>query len=181
MFEFGDSVLTQIIAILVICVPLSYWFVGFCCTLQARPSQLWIPPKTLSGPLLMICNDKHATNSATLLLSCLVNEGKHLSTIGSGWWTYSLWITENLNRILNNNFCFAPQNIQSTNWQTMRFKPPPPNSSIGWRVEFRPTEVIHWHNVLEPTCKSCPSLYVAQLQMLSVLVALSELIQYLHP
>lgn len=22
----------------------------------------------------------------------------------------------------------------------MRFKPPPPNSRIGWRVEFRPTE-----------------------------------------
>lgn len=23
----------------------------------------------------------------------------------------------------------------------MRFKPPPPNSSIGWRVEFRPCEI----------------------------------------
>ena len=34
-----------------------------------------------------------------------------------------------------------PQNIQSTNWQTLRFKPPPPGSSIGWRVEFRPMEV----------------------------------------
>lgn len=33
------------------------------------------------------------------------------------------------------------QNLQSTNWQTMRFKPPPPNSPIGWRVEFRPCEV----------------------------------------
>lgn len=32
------------------------------------------------------------------------------------------------------------ENIQSTNWQTMRFKPPPPNSQIGWRVEFRPCE-----------------------------------------
>ncbi|XP_045529683.1 glutamate--cysteine ligase catalytic subunit isoform X1 [Pieris brassicae] len=32
------------------------------------------------------------------------------------------------------------ENIQSTNWQTMRFKPPPPNSRIGWRVEFRPCE-----------------------------------------
>ncbi|XP_059154932.1 glutamate--cysteine ligase catalytic subunit-like [Physella acuta] len=32
------------------------------------------------------------------------------------------------------------ENIQSTNWQTMRFKPPPPNSNIGWRVEFRPME-----------------------------------------
>ncbi|XP_077989695.1 glutamate--cysteine ligase catalytic subunit-like [Glandiceps talaboti] len=33
------------------------------------------------------------------------------------------------------------ENIQSTNWQTMRFKPPPANSTIGWRVEFRPAEV----------------------------------------
>ncbi|KAL4073905.1 glutamate-cysteine ligase-domain-containing protein [Scleroderma citrinum] len=33
------------------------------------------------------------------------------------------------------------ENIQSTNWQTVRFKPPPPNSSIGWRVEFRSLEV----------------------------------------
>ncbi|XP_013104794.1 glutamate--cysteine ligase [Stomoxys calcitrans] len=33
------------------------------------------------------------------------------------------------------------ENIQSTNWQTMRFKPPPPNSPIGWRIEFRPCDV----------------------------------------
>lgn len=33
------------------------------------------------------------------------------------------------------------ENIQSTNWQNMRFKPPPPDSLIGWRVEFRPMEV----------------------------------------
>ncbi|KAJ3079501.1 hypothetical protein HK100_010402, partial [Physocladia obscura] len=33
------------------------------------------------------------------------------------------------------------ENIQSTNWQTMRFKPPPPNSPIGWRVEFRSMEI----------------------------------------
>lgn len=33
------------------------------------------------------------------------------------------------------------ENIQSTNWQTLRFKPPPPNSHIGWRVEFRSMEV----------------------------------------
>ena len=31
--------------------------------------------------------------------------------------------------------CF--ENIQSTNWQSMRFKPPPYYSPIGWRVEFR--------------------------------------------
>jgi glutamate--cysteine ligase catalytic subunit len=38
------------------------------------------------------------------------------------------------------------ENIQSTNWQTMRFKPPPLKSidsenQIGWRVEFRPMEL----------------------------------------
>uniref|UniRef100_A0A1X7UMB8 Glutamate--cysteine ligase n=1 Tax=Amphimedon queenslandica TaxID=400682 RepID=A0A1X7UMB8_AMPQE len=33
------------------------------------------------------------------------------------------------------------ENIQSTNWQSMRFKPPPPNSPIGWRVEFRPMDL----------------------------------------
>ncbi|KAK7692337.1 hypothetical protein QCA50_003962 [Cerrena zonata] len=33
------------------------------------------------------------------------------------------------------------ENLQSTNWQTVRFKPPPINSPIGWRVEFRPMEV----------------------------------------
>ena len=33
------------------------------------------------------------------------------------------------------------ENIQSTNWQTMRWKPPPANSEMGWRVEFRPIEV----------------------------------------
>ncbi|KAF5269270.1 hypothetical protein FQR65_LT02571 [Abscondita terminalis] len=33
------------------------------------------------------------------------------------------------------------ENIQSTNWQTLRFKPPPLNSTIGWRVEFRPCEI----------------------------------------
>jgi glutamate--cysteine ligase catalytic subunit len=33
------------------------------------------------------------------------------------------------------------ENIQSTNWQTVRFKPPPFDSDIGWRVEFRVMEV----------------------------------------
>jgi glutamate--cysteine ligase catalytic subunit len=33
------------------------------------------------------------------------------------------------------------ENLQSTNWQTLRFKPPPPKSPIGWRVEFRSMEV----------------------------------------
>ena len=32
------------------------------------------------------------------------------------------------------------ENIQSTNWQTMRFKPPS-DPSVGWRIEFRPMEV----------------------------------------
>jgi glutamate--cysteine ligase catalytic subunit len=37
------------------------------------------------------------------------------------------------------------ENIQSTNWQSVRWKPPPPTmdgkDGIGWRVEFRSTEV----------------------------------------
>ena len=36
------------------------------------------------------------------------------------------------------------ENIQSTNWQSVRWKPPPPaedGEGIGWRVEFRSTEV----------------------------------------
>jgi glutamate--cysteine ligase catalytic subunit len=33
------------------------------------------------------------------------------------------------------------ENIQSMNWQSMRFKPPPLGSKIGWRVEFRPIEL----------------------------------------
>ncbi|TPX70410.1 glutamate---cysteine ligase [Spizellomyces sp. 'palustris'] len=34
------------------------------------------------------------------------------------------------------------ENIQSTNWQTMRFKPPSPTTpNIGWRVEFRSMEI----------------------------------------
>ncbi|KAK4537587.1 hypothetical protein CDCA_CDCA13G3612 [Cyanidium caldarium] len=36
------------------------------------------------------------------------------------------------------------ENIQSTNWNTVRFKPPPsanPRGSAGWRTEFRPMEV----------------------------------------
>lgn len=33
------------------------------------------------------------------------------------------------------------ENIQSTNWNTVRFKLPPPGTDIGWRTEFRPMEV----------------------------------------
>lgn len=34
------------------------------------------------------------------------------------------------------------ENIQSTNWNTVRFKPPPVNQEeINWRVEFRPMEL----------------------------------------
>lgn len=33
------------------------------------------------------------------------------------------------------------ENLQSTNWQHLRFKPPPADSDIGWRVEFRPMEI----------------------------------------
>ncbi len=34
------------------------------------------------------------------------------------------------------------ENLQSTNWNSLRFKPPPGvNSDIGWRVEFRPMDI----------------------------------------
>lgn len=33
------------------------------------------------------------------------------------------------------------ENIQSTNWNTVRFKLPPPDTDIGWRTEFRSMEV----------------------------------------
>ena len=33
------------------------------------------------------------------------------------------------------------ENIQSTNWQTVRWKPPPLDTEMGWRVEFRPMEM----------------------------------------
>lgn len=33
------------------------------------------------------------------------------------------------------------ENLQSTNWQHMRFKPPPPGAPMGWRVEFRAMEI----------------------------------------
>jgi glutamate--cysteine ligase catalytic subunit len=33
------------------------------------------------------------------------------------------------------------ENIQSTNWQSLRFKPPPPGTDIGWRTEFRTMEI----------------------------------------
>ncbi|GIQ83520.1 glutamate-cysteine ligase catalytic subunit [Kipferlia bialata] len=34
------------------------------------------------------------------------------------------------------------ENIQSSNWQTVRFKPPPSDASTGWRVEFRVMDVL---------------------------------------
>jgi hypothetical protein len=34
------------------------------------------------------------------------------------------------------------ENLQSTNWNSLRFKPPPTvDSNIGWRVEFRPMDI----------------------------------------
>ena len=38
----------------------------------------------------------------------------------------------------NSNF----ENIQSTNWNSLRWKPPPVESEIGWRVEFRPMDIM---------------------------------------
>lgn len=41
------------------------------------------------------------------------------------------------NEVSNDHF----ENLQSTNWQSLRIKPPPPQSNIGWRVEFRTMEI----------------------------------------
>ncbi|PPQ68044.1 hypothetical protein CVT25_014505 [Psilocybe cyanescens] len=49
--------------------------------------------------------------------------------------------SETIDQDDSSTYFFVTQNIQSTNWQTLRFKPPPPNSPIGWRVEFRSMEV----------------------------------------
>ena len=41
---------------------------------------------------------------------------------------------------INGNSHF--ENLQSTNWNTLRFKnPPSAESKIGWRVEFRPLDI----------------------------------------
>lgn len=48
--------------------------------------------------------------------------------------------TEDL-RVLDLDKADHFENLQSTNWQHMRFKPPPPGSDTGWRVEFRPMEI----------------------------------------
>ena len=46
-------------------------------------------------------------------------------------------------KILDPNGSNHFENLQSTNWQHMRFKPPPPDKEheIGWRVEFRSMEI----------------------------------------
>ena len=44
-------------------------------------------------------------------------------------------------QVLPNHGTDLRQNLQSTNWQHMRFKPPPPGGNIGWRVEFRSMEI----------------------------------------
>eukprot|EP00736_Rhodelphis_marinus_P011572 Rmarinus@m.24135 len=52
-----------------------------------------------------------------------------------------LVIYENTLHQDDNNDTDHFENVQSTNWNSVRFKPPPPNSDIGWRVEFRTMEV----------------------------------------
>ncbi|RMZ78538.1 hypothetical protein DV737_g3831, partial [Chaetothyriales sp. CBS 132003] len=44
-------------------------------------------------------------------------------------------------KVLDANGSNHFENLQSTNWQHMRFKPPPPEADIGWRVEFRSMEI----------------------------------------
>ena len=70
------------------------------------------------------------------------------------------------------NRAWFVQNIQSTNWQTLRFKPPPPGTDIGWRVEFRPTEVCIFIVIYCSLHKFVLILYVHSCVSLLVLIAL---------
>ncbi len=53
------------------------------------------------------------------------------------------------------------QNINSTNWQSMRFKLPPPDSNIGWRVEFRSLDV----RTTSPVVPRSSHFYIVLLQV----------------
>eukprot|EP00466_Bigelowiella_natans_P001693 jgi/Bigna1/41713/e_gw1.55.11.1 len=62
---------------------------------------------------------------------------KHVSHL---WIRDPLVIYENRIEIDDSKDVDHFENIQSTNWQSVRFKPPP-SDKIGWRVEFRTMEV----------------------------------------
>lgn len=52
--------------------------------------------------------------------------------VSTGWWT----------KIPPTNEVSHFENLQSTNWNSLRFKSPPSvDSDIGWRVEFRPLDI----------------------------------------
>jgi glutamate--cysteine ligase catalytic subunit len=45
-------------------------------------------------------------------------------------------------QIDDESMSFHFENLQSTNWNSMRFKPPPSQTSnVGWRVEFRTLDI----------------------------------------
>lgn len=52
--------------------------------------------------------------------------------VANGWWT----------KVPPTNEVSHFENLQSTNWNTLRFKSPPStDTDIGWRVEFRPLDI----------------------------------------
>lgn len=87
------------------------------------------------------------------------------NTLGWWKWIWSLWgdvfwilisiLVSAYLIVYLNLTCDVSQNLQSTNWQTMRFKPPPPNSDIGWRVEFRPMEVSTTYTIIQTEAYRC--------------------------
>ncbi|KAL3215070.1 hypothetical protein MRX96_006652 [Rhipicephalus microplus] len=89
------------------------------------------------------CNDvplAHNDEVYQLLRSENIGHGlaMHLSHV-FGKDTLSLF-REKLDDGVDNDYDHF-ENLQSTSWHTLRFKPPPPNTDIGWRVEFRPMEL----------------------------------------
>ena len=62
-----------------------------------------------------------------------VDDLKVRAAVTTGWWTKIPAIDG------HSHF----ENLQSTNWNSLRFKPPPTleTTDIGWRVEFRPMDI----------------------------------------
>ncbi|KAF0702799.1 Aste57867_7749 [Aphanomyces stellatus] len=125
-----------------------------------------LPKSRYEGISAFICNHKHGEDSAANLehyndvdipfdeasYATLVENGvddilaKHIAHL---FIRDPLVIFEQRLHLDNKTETDHFENIQSTNWQTVRWKPPPPpstdghatNPHIGWRTEFRSMEI----------------------------------------
>lgn len=75
--------------------------------------------------------DSHTSNSPDKV-ECDHSDSGDDKGSSPGWWT----------KIPPTNEVSHFENLQSTNWNSLRFKSPPSvDSDIGWRVEFRPLDI----------------------------------------